>query len=146
MNTYVISDEDRRDILAMLDEYQPYLHSEVEQKSILRDKLAEAVIVPAERRAHSVVAMHSVVRVVDLRQRQEATYTLVYPSDASPGHGRVSLLSPLGTALLGCEEGAIIEIVLPVSTIPFAVRSVLRTQRGEEAKARPAAKTIAGGV
>jgi regulator of nucleoside diphosphate kinase len=125
MNTYVISDEDRRDILVMLDEYQPYLHSEAEQIDLLRRKLDEAVIVPASRLAPSIVAMGSTVRVVDLRPRQEETYTLVFPNEADVHRRQISLLSPLGTAMLGCAEGTIVEVRLPVSTIPFALKEVI---------------------
>ena len=35
------------------------------------------------------------------------------------------MLSPLGAAILGCEEGSIVEIALPVGSILFTVRRVL---------------------
>lgn len=125
MNTYVISVEDHRDITALLETYRPYLHSEVEQMLLLRQKLDEAVIVPTEKLARSIVSMGALVRIADLRLRTDDDLRLVYPKDASPALRCISLLSPLGTAILGCDEGAVVEIALPVSTLQFVVRSVL---------------------
>jgi regulator of nucleoside diphosphate kinase len=126
MQTSVICEHDRRDILALLESYRPYLSTEVEQIDILRRKIAEAIIVPADRLAPSIVTLYSLVRIVDLAPRREATYTLVCPCHASPARRRVSLLSPLGAAMLGCEQGTIIEIPVHTSSICFAITEVLQ--------------------
>jgi regulator of nucleoside diphosphate kinase len=125
MNTFVISVDDVREISAFLDSYRPYLHSEVEQAQLLRAKLSDAVVVPASKLRNSVVAMYSRVRVLDLRAREEQINTLVFPTHANPGRRRISLLSPLGTALLGCDTGSVIDVPIPGATLQFAVREVL---------------------
>lgn len=125
MNTFVISVDDVREITAFLDSYRPYLHSEIEQSHLLRAKLSEAVVVPPSKLRPSIVAMYSRVRVLDLRAREEQINTLVFPSHANPARRRISLLSPLGTALLGCDTGAIIDVSIPGSTLQFAVRGVV---------------------
>jgi regulator of nucleoside diphosphate kinase len=63
-------------------------------------------------RAH-VVAMNSAVLVKDLDTGAEMTLTLVFPSDAGLEQGKISILAPVGTALLGYRVGDTIEWKVP---------------------------------
>jgi regulator of nucleoside diphosphate kinase len=54
----------------------------------------------------NVVTMNSQVQVVDLETDERRSLTLVFPSMASIEVGRISVLAPLGTALIGSREGA----------------------------------------
>lgn len=71
----------------------------------LRDELERALVVPAAEIPAGVITMHSVVGVLDLESHVRKDVTLVYPHDADPARGRVSVLAPLGTALLGYRVG-----------------------------------------
>ena len=53
----------------------------------------------------SLVTMNSRVLIADDFLGEERTLTLCYPPDADPKTGFVSILSPVGTALLGLAEG-----------------------------------------
>jgi regulator of nucleoside diphosphate kinase len=68
------------------------------------------VVEPAE--AHpALVTMHSTVRVRDLDRRNVAELlTLVYPEEADPRAGKLSVLAPLGTALLGTYAGNVVRV------------------------------------
>ena len=48
-----------------------------------------------------------------MRRGEHGTVTIVYPADANPSEGRISVLSPVGAALLGESEGAEVELPLP---------------------------------
>jgi len=52
-----------------------------------------------------IVTMHSQVRVVDTATGECTVVTLCYPDEADPATGRVSVLSPVGAALLGRRIG-----------------------------------------
>lgn len=52
-----------------------------------------------------LVTMNSRVLIADEVLGEERTLTLCYPPDADPKTGFVSVLSPVGTALLGLAEG-----------------------------------------
>ncbi|HEY8554413.1 MAG TPA: nucleoside diphosphate kinase regulator [Burkholderiales bacterium] len=52
-----------------------------------------------------IVTMNSRVRLRLPETGQTVEYTLVFPEDAEPAAGRVSVLAPLGAALLGAREG-----------------------------------------
>lgn len=60
-----------------------------------------------------LVTMNSRVLIADALLGQERTLTLCYPPDADPNTGFVSVLSPVGTALLGLVEGQTAQWVAP---------------------------------
>jgi regulator of nucleoside diphosphate kinase len=74
--------------------------------SPLERELAQAVSVKSEEIPATVVTMNSEVEVVDLVTEERRSITVVFPAMASIEAGRVSVLAPLGTALIGNCEGA----------------------------------------
>jgi regulator of nucleoside diphosphate kinase len=75
----------------------------------LIDELERAELIPAAEVAPKVVTMNSRVRIMDPDAGESRTVTLVYPGEEDSLRGRVSVLTPLGTALLGLPEGARME-------------------------------------
>jgi regulator of nucleoside diphosphate kinase len=76
-------------------------------------ELARAQVVPAEQIASDVVTMNSEVSYLDLASGVERTVRVVYPPDANAALGRVSVLAPLGQALLGLRVGQEITWTMP---------------------------------
>lgn len=70
-------------------------------------------IVPVEEIPHDVVTMNSEVVFEEIDSGDQRTVTLAYPDEADPADGRVSVLSPVGIALLGLAVGAETELTLP---------------------------------
>lgn len=79
----------------------------------LSEELERAQVVSPDATPGDLVRMNSTVRVKDLDTGQESVYTLVYPHQADISRGRVSILAPIGTALLGYREGDIVEWRVP---------------------------------
>ena len=79
----------------------------------LADELDRAEVVPAERIAGSVVTMNSRVVFRDEETGENREVSLVYPTDSDPERGRISVLSPVGSALLGLSVGQTIDWPLP---------------------------------
>jgi regulator of nucleoside diphosphate kinase len=77
----------------------------------LRKKLAAATVVPASKVPADVVTMNSKVKYRDAMGAAKSV-KLVYPSQAD-GVGCVSVLSPLGTALLGAAVGQELDADIP---------------------------------
>lgn len=79
----------------------------------LPDELSSADLVPSREIAPDVVTMYSQVEIafVDTGLRQRVT--LCYPADAEPVRGFVSVLSPIGSALLGLRAGDLAQWRLP---------------------------------
>ena len=71
------------------------------------DELLEATdVVSPQEVAPDVVTMRSQFVVADAQTGRRQTITLCYPADADPAAGRVSVLSPVGLALIGTRAGA----------------------------------------
>jgi len=79
----------------------------------LEEELSRADVVGSDEISPDVVTMNSRARFVDEDVREEFEMTLVYPRDADLAQGRVSVLAPVGAALLGLSVGQAIEWPLP---------------------------------
>lgn len=79
----------------------------------LEDELARAVMVAPTEISADVVTMNSRVRYLDEHTGREREVVLVYPREASFPAGRISILSPVGVALLGLSVGESIEWRMP---------------------------------
>ncbi len=72
-----------------------------------------AETVPDGQMPENVVMMGSSVRVRDQDSQRERTYTLVWPDETNPEEGKVSVLAPIGAALLSRMAGAEFDWVAP---------------------------------
>ena len=79
----------------------------------LETELGEADVVSPSEIPSDVVTMNSRARFVDERTGEELEMTLVYPRDADLAGGRISVLAPVGAALLGLSVGQSIEWQMP---------------------------------
>lgn len=75
--------------------------------------LDAAAVVPASAIDPQVVTMNSTVVLEERPSGHRTTLTLVYPNEADPERSRVSVLSPVGRALIGSRVGEEIEVVVP---------------------------------
>jgi regulator of nucleoside diphosphate kinase len=80
-----------------------------ETTEFLEREMARAHIVPNDAAPSGVVAMDSRVEFRDNGSGQIRTVTLVYPEQADFAAGRISVLSPVGAALLGLSAGQSID-------------------------------------
>lgn len=80
---------------------------------LLEKELYRAVLVEPQEIPQDTVTMNSRVSVTDVASGEKATYTLVFPSAANIATGKLSILAPLGTALLGYRTGDIVEWPVP---------------------------------
>ncbi|WP_341864197.1 nucleoside diphosphate kinase regulator [Gymnodinialimonas sp. 57CJ19] len=69
-------------------------------------EIARARVVSAAKMPANVVSMGSTVTYRDETTQQEKTVTLVYPEEADIAQLRVSVMTPIGVALLGLAEGS----------------------------------------
>ncbi len=91
-----MSDIDERD--------RPYL-------ATLAAELDRATLIEANEMPPDVVTMNSRVRLRD--GRRTWIMSLVFPEDADPEEGCISVLAPLGAALLGCRVGQEVTFRVP---------------------------------
>ncbi|WP_423709548.1 nucleoside diphosphate kinase regulator [Undibacterium sp. WLX3042] len=78
---------------------------QIPNKDDLQAELDRAHIVEPEEMPHDVVTMNSTVTFQMESSSKEFSLTLVYPNDIDDGTGKISVLAPVGSALLGLREG-----------------------------------------
>jgi regulator of nucleoside diphosphate kinase len=76
-------------------------------------ELERAFIAERNEVPRDVITMHTRVQVLDLTSSERRELVLVFPWESDPAAGRISVLAPLGTALLGYREGDEVEWIMP---------------------------------
>src|SRR6185295_16957902 len=71
----------------------------------LENELDRAEMVQQQNIPADVITMRSTVRVKDLDTSEEMIYRLVFPTEANYDEGKISVLAPIGTAMLGYRRG-----------------------------------------
>ncbi len=91
----------------------------------LQEELDRATILNPEEIPPDVVIMNSRVQFKTLETDSTSEITIVYPSDADSSQARVSILAPVGAALIGLRVGDEIEWALPTGLVrTFRILSV----------------------
>lgn len=80
---------------------------------LLEEELSRASIVPPSDVPSDVVSMNSKVRFENLETGKENEVTLVYPHEANIQENKISILTPIGSALIGLRVGQTIEWPFP---------------------------------
>lgn len=79
----------------------------------LEEELTRAKILPASELPFPIVTMNSKVKFKDLESGRESEMTLVYPEFANVDESKISILAPIGIALLGLRVDEVIEWPVP---------------------------------
>lgn len=91
----------------------------------LRSEMNRAQVVPQHEVPTDVVTMNSRVKVRDLKTRKLETHLLAYPCDAGFFDDGLSVLAPIGTALLGTRVGDVVSWPVPGGTRTLRIEEVL---------------------
>ena len=124
-NPIQITEFDLRRLQQLLEEASHTNFRGREDLAVLNAELARAEIVAPETVSHNVITMNSTVVMLDLETGDEETYTLVFPETADIASGRISVLAPIGTAMLGYEVGDTFEWVVPAGKRRLQIQKIL---------------------
>jgi regulator of nucleoside diphosphate kinase len=91
----------------------------------LGKELDRAKIVSAKKIPHDVITMNSKVRLKDLDTHEEMTYSLVFPDKANIAENAISILAPVGTAMIGYRVGDVIEWEVPSGLRRLKVEEII---------------------
>ena len=76
----------------------------------LEEDFERAEIVAPEEVPGNVITMNSKVQLLDIDTGEEMTCILVFPGDADISENKISILSPIGSEILGYRVGDVVEI------------------------------------
>ena len=94
--------------------------------SKLKNKLANARLIDDSEIDDSKVFILSTVKIKNIKNSMEMTYTLVAENEADIRAGKISVDSPIGKCLLGKEVGQIADISTPAGIMKFEIVSIQR--------------------
>jgi regulator of nucleoside diphosphate kinase len=122
----LITDRDARRLRPLVRAYKG-VKGEVHAENLKRLELEldRAQLVMESEIPADVITMNSTVELEDMSDGEVLIYTLVYPENADASKGRISILAPLGTAMLGYRVGDEIEWPVPGGTIRVLIRRLL---------------------
>lgn len=121
----VITSLDQGRLTALLGSAAIQQGPDRERLAELRTEIERAAIVEPGDVPADVVTMRSLVRILDLGSGERHEYALVYPHEADITAGRISVLAPIGTALLGYRAGDTVEWRVPSGTRTLKIEAVL---------------------
>lgn len=118
----------KTDAEKLRDLIQQAQHSEYrgsEYLKMLAEEIAKARIVDQEEIPPDVVTLNSTVQLVDQETDDEMVYTLVFPDEADVSQGKISVLAPIGTAMLGYRVGSTFQWDTPGGKRSILVKKIL---------------------
>ena len=119
--TIYITQQDMNRLRSLIDS----MKSSREDLKALSAELEQAKVVPPSEIPADVITMNSKAQVRDLDDNELMTYTLVFPGKANVDEGLLSVLAPIGTAMLGHRVGDEFEWHVPAGAIRLRVEKVL---------------------
>src|SRR5579864_2024209 len=126
-HSIVVTDVDMERLSGLVRGLQHSLFRDQQQLDALNLVLQTADVRPPSRTAKSIVRMNSSIRVRDFEMHKEQQYTLVFPDEADISSGQITVLAPVGIALLGHRKGEVIEAKVPGGTRRLKIEQVRQT-------------------
>ncbi|MBU9888381.1 MAG: nucleoside diphosphate kinase regulator [Candidatus Omnitrophica bacterium] len=93
--------------------------------NLLAEELLRAEVLEPQKIPRDVVTMNSLVKFRDMESREVFVSSIVYPNNADFENGKISVLAPIGMALLGYRVGDVVEWPVPAGMRRLKVEEVM---------------------
>ncbi|MBT0663676.1 nucleoside diphosphate kinase regulator [Geobacter pelophilus] len=123
--TIYITEYDVSRLEDLLELAKEFNYRDREDLKKLEEELSVAKIVDSQEIPPNIVTMNSKFRLRDLNTDKEMVLTLVFPKDANVEEGKISAVSPIGTATLGYSVGDTIEWNIRSAAKKFKIEEIL---------------------
>lgn len=110
------------ELIAVAREFREHVRDDLDD---LAAELDRARVVDSTKVPANVVTMNSKVVLHDLDTSEEETYVLVFPNETDVSSGAISVLAPIGTAILGYREGDLVEWPVPSGIRRIRIEKIL---------------------
>jgi transcription elongation factor GreA len=102
-------------------ERQSYVKARIGQ---VQTRLSEVAHIRLDEIPTDRIGLGSVAEVLDVDEEKELTYEFVFPDEADPAHGKISLASPLGRGFSGRQVGDEVSIQVPSGRRTYEILSL----------------------
>ena len=91
----------------------------------MQQQLNNAVVIDDTQLPNDVVRVGSKIRIKDVQTKEEFILDIIGSSEADPFHGKISNLSPIGSALLHKKKGATVKINTPEGVLSYKLLEIM---------------------
>lgn len=113
MTNIIVNRLDYLRILKQIDEARQNKTIDVSEAEKLLHELNSAIILDPDKIPGDVVTMNSVIKISFADSGKQQEFKIVYPNDSNFKEKKVSIFSPIATALIGFRVGDLIEWIVP---------------------------------
>ncbi len=124
VRTIHVTGQDLVRLRQIIEFLRPQSPRDSENIKRLRHALEIAEVKEPADISRDVVTMNSRVTVRDMDTGEQSVYTLVYPERADYREGRISVLAPMGSAMLGYRAGDVVEWEVPKGTKRMLIEQI----------------------
>ncbi len=124
-HTITITELDLSRLTALIDSQKGSNLRDKDHLTDLEDELSRADVVASKDVPPNIVTMNSKVRLRDIQSGKTMERTLAYPRDAHSADGTLSIMTPIGTAIIGYAEGDVIEWAVPGGLKHIKIEKIL---------------------
>ena len=124
----LITKNDREKLLQLIEDIEKHVQCDNEKKALLfnlKVKLNCTSIVSPQDIPPTYVTMNSKFQYLNIGSGKISTYSLVFPEEASIDQNKISIISPVGIAVLGQSVGDLVECKLPFGVAYLKVLHII---------------------
>jgi transcription elongation factor GreA len=90
----------------------------------LEDQLARAEVIDVAKLSGDQIKFGATVTLIDADTKEKSVWQIVGEPESDVLHGKISINSPIGRALIGQQNGAIVEVVAPTGIKAFRIKKI----------------------
>jgi len=120
-----ITDNDMKRLKELIMVAREFSKEDEKYLKDLEGELERGKVVKSQNIPNNVITMNSKIRLRNIATQEEMIYQLVFPDNADVNQGRISILAPIGTALLGYKVGDIVKWKVPAGLTKLEVEDIL---------------------
>lgn len=120
-----ITENDKKKLRGLFTKTLGMSSNDLNNMKGLLDEIERAEVIRDDNIDENVITMNSTVVVKDLDTDKVYEYTIVYPEYADSAKNKISVLAPVGTALLGYKAGDIVEWKVPAGKRRLLVEEII---------------------
>jgi regulator of nucleoside diphosphate kinase len=125
MNKIIVNRLDYQRIKRSVDDARQLKSISNEEAEKLMKELDSANIVPPEKIPSNVVTMNSIVKLSFLNNNKQVQFQIVYPDQANLKEHKISIFSPIATALIGYKVADEIEWIVPAGLTKIRIDEII---------------------
>ncbi|GAB1453350.1 nucleoside diphosphate kinase regulator [Draconibacterium sp.] len=125
MNKLIINSLDYSRIKKCISDAKQFRSINAGEAEKLMNELNSAKIVMPEKMPSDVVTMNSIVKLSFLNNNKQVQFQIVYPEQANLKENKISIFSPIATALIGYKIADEIEWIVPAGLTKIRIDEIV---------------------